>query len=355
MARPYRVLSLDGGGIRGVLPATVLATLEDICEKPIAELFDLIVGTSTGGILGLGLSVPGPDGQAPKHSAQELLSLYGAQGEDIFPGGGPPNWKQRIFGTREPKEWLTNPRKILNQSGQRGGAFFGGNVSYAGGARYFTTGLEDVLNTYIGDAPLSSALTDVVLVSYDMASDTPVLFSSRPRDGFVTNAEMRLAARATSAGPTYFEPQPLNDNGTQRVLVDGGVYLNNPALLGYLLSERAAGERPLALVSLGTGTRDPAKPRTFEQVKTANWLGVVQMVMQASMTGGGALVDRTLSRLLVEPARYWRFQTTLGSCNFAMDDSSDANVACLKECAAQLVAERLDELRDVTTALLRAT
>jgi patatin-like phospholipase/acyl hydrolase len=76
MASSYRVLSIDGGGIRGVLPASVLARLEELCGgQPVAQLFDLIVGTSTGGILALGLTVPGPDGTTPAHKAVELLGL----------------------------------------------------------------------------------------------------------------------------------------------------------------------------------------------------------------------------------------------------------------------------------------
>ena len=62
MSKPIRILSIDGGGIRGVIPAMILARIESLTGKPIAELFDLIAGTSTGGILTLGLTKPGPDG-----------------------------------------------------------------------------------------------------------------------------------------------------------------------------------------------------------------------------------------------------------------------------------------------------
>jgi hypothetical protein len=81
--RPFRILSIDGGGIRGLIPALLLAELEKQAGKPVADLFDLIVGTSTGGIIALGLATPSPDGR-PRNSAQDLANLYLQQGARIF-------------------------------------------------------------------------------------------------------------------------------------------------------------------------------------------------------------------------------------------------------------------------------
>jgi patatin-like phospholipase/acyl hydrolase len=71
----FKVLSIDGGGIRGVGPAMVLAEIEERTGRPAAERFDLIVGTSTGGILALGLTRPGDDGK-PRYAAEKLIGLY---------------------------------------------------------------------------------------------------------------------------------------------------------------------------------------------------------------------------------------------------------------------------------------
>ena len=88
MAAPFRVPAIDGGGIRGIIPATVLVDLERrLAPRPLASAFDLIVGTSTGGIIALGLTVP--DGEHPRHPAERLLDFYLSDGETIFPGGGP--------------------------------------------------------------------------------------------------------------------------------------------------------------------------------------------------------------------------------------------------------------------------
>ena len=83
MGTPLRVLCLDGGGIRGVIPATVLAAMESELGQPIASSFDLIAGTSTGGILALALTIPGPNGR-PRYSPADIIKMYVDEGPTIF-------------------------------------------------------------------------------------------------------------------------------------------------------------------------------------------------------------------------------------------------------------------------------
>ena len=81
--RIRRVLSIDGGGIRGIIPALVIAHLEKKTAKPASQLFDLIVGTSTGGMLALGLALQTEDGE-PRFQAKQMVKLYGVHGGEIF-------------------------------------------------------------------------------------------------------------------------------------------------------------------------------------------------------------------------------------------------------------------------------
>ncbi|MBK8983022.1 MAG: patatin-like phospholipase family protein [Ignavibacteria bacterium] len=78
-----KILTIDGGGIRGVLPARILHEIEKRTKKPIAELFDLIAGTSTGGILALCLTKPDSKGN-PRYKALDILKLYEEEGKKIF-------------------------------------------------------------------------------------------------------------------------------------------------------------------------------------------------------------------------------------------------------------------------------
>jgi patatin-like phospholipase/acyl hydrolase len=346
VAASYCVLAIDGGGIRGIIPATVLAELERrVASQLVADVFDLIVGTSTGGILALGLTVP--ESGRPRHTAQRLLDLYVSEAETIFPGGGPQTLTQRIFGTRDRSAWFRDPIELLmRRSSER---------EETGGARYPLAGLEDVLERYIGDANLADAVGDVVVTSYDMAYEEPVMFSSRARPGFVTDVSMCVAARATSAGPTFFEPQELVSADRHRVLVDGGVYVNNPSLLGYLIggqAARAVGAK-LVLVSLGTGTRPQRAPGSPEELRMTDSPALVRALLEAVARGSAALGDALLRGLADGDAfRYWRIQTDVGTCSFTMDDSTRENVACLGARARALIRERQVELDAIAAAIV---
>lgn len=208
MAKSIRVLSIDGGGMRGVIPALLLSALGELSGHHTTDLFDLVVGTSTGGILALGVTVPGSDGQ-PAYDARDLVSFYTDDGRTIFPGGGPPTWKERIFGRGETfKDRLYNPA-------QRFGSVFGGNPKFAENARYFTKGLDQTLTEAFGATPLSAALVDVAITTYDANSATAAVFS---RSDALANPQADLsmvdAARATSAAPTFFPPVQMVWNGT---------------------------------------------------------------------------------------------------------------------------------------------
>ena len=323
MTAPFRVLAIDGGGIRGIIPAAVLVDLERrVAPRPLATVFDLIVGTSTGGIIALSLTVP--DGEHPRHPAERLLELYLSDGQTIFPGGGPVPLARSA--------WVRE------------------------GTRYSVEGLEAALQRYLGDTPLTAALTDVVVTSYDLAYSEPVVLSSRPEFGDVSDVTMVVAARATSAAPMFFKPQIVEDGDRERMLVDGGLYVNNPSLLGYLLGGQVAvrEERPLVLVSLGTGMRPPHDPLPVaERAQMRDISNTARTVLEAVASGGGRLAHLLLARLADgDRFRYWRLQTTVGSCSFVMDDSSPENVACLYERARELVSERDEDLADIARTLV---
>jgi hypothetical protein len=142
MADVFKVLSIDGGGLRGIIPAMVLAEIEERTGRPIAEkTFDLIAGTSTGGILALGLTMPGDDGK-PRYTAKELVRLYEEQGARIF----------------------------SHRANAIGGIFE---------ERYPSEGMEGVLEDYFGEARLKDALTRVFVTSYDIQLRVPFFFRAR--------------------------------------------------------------------------------------------------------------------------------------------------------------------------------
>jgi patatin-like phospholipase/acyl hydrolase len=228
--KTVRILSIDGGGIRGIIPAMLLAEIERRTQRPIASLFHLVAGTSTGGILALGLTVPRGAGRPP-YTAQQFVDMYAQKGRRIF---------HRSF-------W----RKLLAVD----------NLAWK---KYSCAGMEQVLLEYFGDSRLRDAVTDVLIASYEIERRLPFFFRStnaRQFPGYDFPA--RHVARATSAAPSYFEPMRLLSGiASQRyTLIDGGVFANNPAACA-LVEARATYPDASAylVVSLGTGSAARSLP-----------------------------------------------------------------------------------------------
>jgi patatin-like phospholipase/acyl hydrolase len=298
-----RVLSIDGGGIRGIIPALVLCHLEERTGRPVGGLFDLVAGTSTGGIIAAALTRPDP------LPASEILDLYRTEGPRIF---------RRSLGRR-----ITSAEGVLDE-------------------KHDDEVLNAVLARYLGSGRLSDASTRVLVTAYDLQGRRPWLFKSwRPdRDGTLTDV-----VRATSAAPTYFEPWPVGD----LVLVDGGVYAMNPGMCAYAEARRLEDDAPSLVLSLGTG--QVTRPITFAQSKDWGLLEWARPVIDVVLDGVADTVDYQL-RELMPPGTYIRLQTTLDRASDALDDAGPRNLALLQEQARELVAANADELDRVAELLL---
>ena len=213
--QPFRILSLDGGGIRGIFPAAILADLEStyLCGGSVTEYFDLITGTSTGGILALGL--------AAGMSASELLDLYMTRGKEIFP----------------PK--LRPLRKVL---------------------QYFVAGyrrkpLDRILEEVLGDMKLRDSRVRLCIPSLDWKYGDVYVFKTPHHPDFKRDGDESMAkvAAATSAASTFFKP--VEDGYT---FADGGVWANNPIMIGLVeaLSSFETKRNNIAILSIGCG-EDP--------------------------------------------------------------------------------------------------
>ncbi len=342
--RPIRVLTIEGGGVRGIIPTRLLTALESLAGAPISDLFDVLVGTSTGGMLALGLVTPGEDG-GHAYTARNVGDIYTSHGQHIFPK--PVSSLPRSL--QEAREWWS--------SASSSAAIFGYNPE-AGNARYSPEGIEEAFKLYFGDRLLSEALVDVVVTSYDLQTKSPVLFKSRDAKLDSDNdLLMRNVARATSAAPTYFPPLEMAWEGIEnRLLVDGGVYAKNPAMIGYIEGVTRARERGLRdsdvmVVSMGTGRPRRTEALTYKEFVSRSWLKLAEDVFRAAEDGQAALHDQVLTTLIGD--HYWRFQTVLAEiASYAMDDVSDDNVNALKHLGDQLVGERLDDLNALVKRLL---
>lgn len=310
MQKTVRILSIDGGGIRGIIPAVVLARLERQTGQRVADLFDLVAGTSTGGILALGLCRPG-ENRRPMYSAEDMASLYEKEGAKIFSSS----------------VW----RKVRS-------------LGSLAEERYSAEGIEGVLKQYFGDARLKDACTEVIIPSYEIERRMPFFFKSamaRKRAGY--DFPFWQAARATSAAPTYFEPAkvPVEGSPDYWALIDGGVFANNPAACALVEAKTLFPQATrFLIVSLGTGTNQPrldiAKAQKWG---TAGWL---RPILDIVLDGVSATVDYQLQQLL--PTDYQRYQITLQCGGQAMDDVRPATLRTLRLQAEALCRDRSADL-----------
>ena len=225
-SKKFKVLAIDGGGTRGILPAKFLAQLEkDLQEKGmpgrIRDHVDLLCGTSTGGIIALGLAQGIP--------AQELLDLYKKEAKTIF--------KYR-------------PSLFLRAH------YHNGHLEALLKKRFATSDGKDIR---MKDLPAR-----VCVPAYDLLNATPRVFKATDHPLLTNDRHIPVyqVAMATAAAPTYFKPYSsaytdTRDGSEQQFLlrVDGGVFANNPALIGFIEAHRGLGIPldQIRVLSIGTG------------------------------------------------------------------------------------------------------
>ena len=294
---PRRVLSIDGGGIRGIIPALVLAHLEQHTGKPCSELFDLMVGTSTGGMLALGLSIDDENDKA-LFTAQQLVKLYEEHGDEIF----------------EQSLW----RKVRS---------VGGILEEA----YSHEALETILNRYFGDRALSECRIPTMVTSYDIQHRRTVFLKSWHSDH--EGVLCKEAARATSAAPTYFEPATLEWASESRTLIDGGVFINSPSVSAYAEARKLFPDDEIAMLSIGTGELTRAIP--YEAAKTWGSALWVMSLLDCMLDGAAKTADHQMQLFLGD--HYLRLQAPLKYASDDMDDASQGNIRNLKQIARELI------------------
>jgi len=284
-----RILSIDGGGIRGLIPALVLAEFEKRTGTSIAKRFDLIAGTSTGGILALALAAGTP--------AARLADFYLEKGPAIF--------------SRTLKKRLESAGGLLDEL-------------------YDAGELEIGLVEIFGQQTMSQACeTMAMAVAYDIEGRETVVFRSWDLDG--NDCRMADVARATSAAPTFFEPHVVTTaSGLTYPCIDGGVVANNPALLA--LAEVFHTAHKPRLLSLGTGKREV--PFLLEDARDAGLARWAPHLLDIMFDGGAELVDRQCRELLGD--RYVRLQATLPE-DVAMDATDAQAVAAMRLAAKEII------------------
>lgn len=304
---PLRVLSIDGGGIQGILPARVLRELETLGQRPIAKQFDLLAGTSSGAILALALSLTGPGGR-PRYSAAELLELYLARGYELFPR---PSLPRRLLRLVDPSSSVgaRRPRRLLE-------GFF-------------------------GEARFGDARPEVIVPTFDLGQGVPVLLRSTEFAGN-SGPLMSEVALATCAAPSHLPPVQLELGSKVWTLAHGGLAANNPAVYAFATALGAVEPEEVVIVSLGSGGRySRASSRRLRQARQCGFAAHLDTSSEAQHHMLAALLAAAGDR-----ARYWRIQTSLNGATGGWDD-----IATLALDADEMVDKHEAQLRAAAEAL----
>lgn len=274
----FRVLSLDGGGIRGAFTAAFLAKIEEQTKQPISKYFDLIAGTSTGAIIGIALAFGTP--------AAKIKELYKQRGKAIF--------KRTLCGRAS---WMF--------------------------AKYSQEELVRAAGELLGDRTLGEATNRLVIPAIDLTRGKTVVFKTSHYPDLVRDAQLKAidAIRATTAAPTYFPPATID----KALYCDGGLWANNPGLVAHTEAQLVIEKNPdtfanytgIRLLSIGTGESTYYHDRASARTGLFYWATRLFDVAGASQTQG---VHFALNLLLKD--NYKRIDFQIPGKSWKLDDTS---------------------------------
>jgi len=290
----FQILSIDGGGLKGIFPATILAKWEEATGRSAASSFDLIAGTSTGGIiaLALGLGIP----------AKEIVDLYKRHAGEIFPG------------SHEGENLLSRKTK----------RFWAELMGWAMGQRYSSRGIQRIMKDRVGGRFLGESSTRLLIPSYNPDGEKNIYIyktAHHPRleNDYKVSAEE--VALATSAAPTYLAPFKHRDGFE---LLDGGLWANNPVALAVVEALGYLNQTPESVRVLRIGTTEEVKrssrtrfpkPKIFMAKPALNF-----------MTAGQCQAAMGMAYHLLSKNQIIQINPRVAKGEFAMDRYSNALV-----------------------------
>ncbi|GAM11192.1 patatin-like protein 1 [Geobacter sp. OR-1] len=349
----FRILSIDGGGIRGIIPAAVLTKVEEAIRSKtndnnlkIGDCFDMIAGTSTGGILTCVYLAPDTANPAKaRFSAKDALNLYMQNGDEIFDRSA---WKRIVS--------------------------LGGLAD----EKYSAEMLEKTLKNYFGDLELCQLIQPCLITAYNTKRYESFFYTQhdakiKPERNFL----VRDVARATSAAPTYFEmalSESLDNIPNAAPMIDGGVFANNPAACALVEALRLHKVAPttenmlpleisnVAILSLGTGKKTASI--SYKEGKDWGLAGWAKPLISILMDGVAQTVTyqvETVFESIGVKNQFLRIDGEFGDyknnldiegIDSSMDNASTDNMRRLERFGQQLAQNYRTQIDDFVTNYL---
>lgn len=321
-----------------MIPSVFLSKLKETLEKsgftkPFHKVFDLMAGTSTGGLIALALSVPlyrtngylyDEQGGISPH---KLPDLYITLGDKVFPGSN------RFV------------RKAIRQIFT---------------SKYKADPFYLILKDLFKDCTVKSALTNLLITSFDMKSMQPVFIKKRPvASGGDADPDYFMvdSALATAAVPTYFPPAyvcSIENPANALCLIDGGVFCINPAMTALTEARKICPGCEYFILSLGTGTqRESYNVDKIKNWGSLSWISPWLGVPIIAAVGEGQRISTNHMLKKLPQVTFFRFDTELEDEKGRIDDGSRENLGYLKEKAEELVRDNMDQIEIIAQIIIQ--
>jgi patatin-like phospholipase/acyl hydrolase len=298
----FKILSIDGGGLRGIVPLLILKEIEKRTGKRIHELFDMMVGTSTGGLIAACLTLRKEGSSEPLYTIDELSKMYTEYGSTIFPIEGSIG------------KFFKKANNLINP-------------------QFSDKGIDQVLKKFISEQRIKDAIRPIIVSTYDLNSNQAVFFkTSEAAENNMVNARIYDICRATSAAPTYLPAYSFNYKGQMLTGIDGGTFINNPTMAAIAeiskygqagFYKKADGSKvafeDIAILSLGTGTYTGS----ISQRQAVSWgqLQWITCITDIMMRGVNQTTDYEAKEMLSNN-QYLRLNISIGDEKYS--DMADA-------------------------------
>jgi patatin-like phospholipase/acyl hydrolase len=332
------ILSIDGGGIRGIIPAVFLAALKDMLERngikqPFHKIFNLMAGTSTGGLISLALSVP----------------LYNdPHGSPYAPEGGViPQSLPELYETLADRVFPENNRRVSR------------TIRQIFTSKYSAEPFHTVLTELFRNCTVKNALTNVLLTAFDMKSMQPTFIKKRTLEaGGETDPDFFMvdAALATSTVPTYFPPTHVTPVGRndKYCLIDGGIFCINPAMCALTEAKKINPGKEYILLSLGTGTQtEEYNTDTMHRWGFFNWIAPWLGVPLIAAMGEGQRISTNHMLKRYPGVSLYRFDVVLDRGKGRIDDGSAENLNYLRKKAHEMLRDNQMKMYEAAEALIQ--
>ncbi|QXK92154.1 patatin-like phospholipase family protein [Neoehrlichia mikurensis] len=301
------VLSIDCGGIKGIIAATILCEIEKKLAMPLSKVFSMVAGSSVGSLISALLILQDARG-FPKYTTEDILGFFFQYGKKMF--------NSSIL------------RKV---------------VSCVIGSRYSSSNLQKTFDYFFTDTEMKNLICNFLVPSYDVYSRKDVIFRNWVEK--YTYLKVKDILLAATAAPTYFSPKELILDNQKNLLVDSSLLAGNPVVCAYASAITIYPDDDIYFVSVGCGSKPNTKSANDTLLYWATH--IVDLFLDAGMD----VIDYQMNRIS-KHGHYIRINGVLQESSYELSDVSNKNFQSLRLDAQRIVQENIDNINRLSDLII---